>query len=482
MTWPTTIPGIDSKELTAHQLQQLRIATSGPVGVLSGGPGVGKSFSTAALIRAIQSGNPSATISVATPTGKAGQRITELMQEYGVSIRGQTIHRLLEPTRNGHDGDGWGFAYNSESPLPADFVITDESSMIDVRLMSELLQAIENGTRCLFVGDPHQLPPVGNGRPFADMIAGGIPHGHLTEIHRFAGRVAHVCEAIRSGQSWQPSLAVDLQATPPENFKHLERKYPPQVLDSLNQVVQLVQSQGFDPWSDLQVVCAVNEKSPLSRKVLNARMQGLLNPAGKLIDKSDFRIGDKVVCRKNAFLEVRPEGSWQKGKNGKPGEFKGGAKAFVANGEIGKIIAVPSGREMIVDFSTAFDPAKYLAVGRDFWKKIELAYAVTVHSAQGSQWPFVIVITDDYAPAQRIANRAWWYTALSRMQKLVITIGKLQVMRAGCKRLDVERRRTFLGERLKKGGAGGGEGGCVGLCLWCGESHWGGPENCGKGV
>lgn len=454
MNWPSTIPGVDGKELTPHQLEQVRIATSGPVGVLSGGPGVGKSLSTAALIRAIRSENSAALVSVACPTGKAGQRITELMQEYGVSVRGQTIHRLLGPTRNGHDGDGWAFEYSAENPLPADFIVTDESSMIDLKLMSDLLSAVQRGTRCLFVGDPYQLPPVGNGRPFADMIAAGIPHGHLTQIHRFAGRVAYVCEAIRRGQAWGPSRTIDLKAEQPENFKHLERSYPPLVLDSLSQVVQLVQSQGFDPWSDLQVVCAVNEKSPVSRTILNSRMQGLLNPAGEPIDKSDFRIGDKVVCRKNKFLEVRHEGSWGEGtgtnRNGKARSFEGSALAFVANGEIGKIVAVPNGREMIVDFSTAFEPAKYLAVPRDFFKKIELAYAVTVHSAQGSQWPFVIVVIDDYSGATRIANRAWWYTALSRMQKLVITIGKLNVMRGGCRQLDVERRRTFLSQRLRE--------------------------------
>lgn len=424
--WPDvcTIPNI-----SPHQRAELAKALAGRVGCLTGGAGVGKSHTIANLVAAL----PVGSVSLSAPTGKAAVRMMELMTQHGLSAPAQTIHSLLIPSRSGYDGDGWSFEYNRWNQMPYDVYIVDEATMLDTKLACSFLQAVPDDACVLFVGDPGQLPPVGKGRPFVDMIEAGLPHGHLSEPHRFAGRIGSVCDEVRKGKVWTPSEQLDLDADFPENFRHVAKHYPPAQIEALRFVVRRVIERGFDPIADMQVLAGLNDKGALSCKALNTILQGILNPIGAGMDGCPFRIGDKVMCTRNGWRLVaaptpdRPS-------------------MYVANGEMGRVIDFGTrGGTMLVEFPAREDAAVF---GKDEWKDgVQLGFAVTVHKSQGSQWPVVTTMIDP--SAGRITSRAFWYTAFSRAEKLAFTIGNKSIVNADCKRVDIDRRVTLLKNRLE---------------------------------
>ena len=306
-------------EITPHQREQLAAAMTGRVGILTGGPGCGKTFAVARLVQAWKE-QVGGSVLVVAPTGKAASRLNEVYP----ALNARTIHSALEPSRNGHDGTGWSFERNERNPLDCSLLIGDEQSMTDSALMASLLGAVEHGTKVLLVGDPFQLPPVGRGKPFLDMIRAGLPHGHLTEIHRFAGRIARVCDLIKKGERWAGSPKVDLDSVPPENFRHFEAATAGCVISTLKELIGRMPARGWDAIDDVQILCAVNEKSPLSRKHLNTHLQDLLNPDGYRVDKIPFRVGDKVICGRNQ-MRTNEETI---------------LPCYVANGDSGRVIEV----------------------------------------------------------------------------------------------------------------------------------------------
>lgn len=433
--WPQLAGAFDGDRITDHQVAGLEAATAGNVGLLTGLPGTGKSFSLARLVGLLPPGR----VALAAPTGRAAVRMMESMAQYGYEqLHASTIHSLLGITRNGHDGDGWGFLHNEHNPLPADFIIIDESSMIPNSLMASLLSAVRPGACILFIGDPNQLPPVGAGRPFLDMIEAGLPHGHLSEVHRYAGRIAQVCKAINDGQPWQPSPQVDLDPANgfPENLRHIERGNPALQIAALKTVVEkVVSGRGKNPIWDLQVLCAVNDKSPVCRKKLNESLQALLNPDGESLPNNPFRVGDKAMCLKNGFRVEHWEGE-------KPDHVW---EHYVANGEIGRVEAIDA-NWIAVKFA---GKAATIRFWRGEWSEIDLAYACTVHKAQGSGFPVVVVMLDGSGGAEFVCSRAHHYTAISRASELCITIGKRSVLDEHCRKVDTERRVTFLTEGIR---------------------------------
>lgn len=432
--WPSMgdIPAGDP--ITEHQRGMLAEATQGPVGCLTGLPGTGKSFSLARLVGLL----PQNKVALAAPTGRAAVRIMESLAEYGCNLHAQTIHSLLGPSRNGHDREGWGFIHNEHNPLPFDFIIIDESSMVANSLMASLLSAVRPGACILFIGDPNQLPPVGAGRPFIDMIDAGLPHGHLSEVHRYAGRIATVCKAINDGERWEPSKEINIEegVEYPENLRHIERPNPAIQIETLKVVVErVVNKRGFDPIWDMQVLCAVNEKTPVCRKKLNVVLQQMLNPDGERIERNPFRVGDKCICLKNGWRAEHWEGQ-------KPSYV---TEWYVANGEIGCVRQV-SEHWIAVQF---LGKDELIRFERGEWSEIDLAYAVTVHKAQGAGFPVVVVMIDASGGASYICSRSHHYTAISRSSKLCITIGKKSVLDAHCRRVDTDGRVTFLKQEIE---------------------------------
>lgn len=462
--WPSV--DILASELSEHQAEQLRKSLAGIVGILAGAPGTGKTHSAAAVIRKIMEMTGGDGVAAAAPTGKAAVRLTELLSANGITLAATTIHRLLQVESS--EGGGWQFRYNAANPLPFRFVFIDESSMLDTDLMASLLSARGPGTHFLFLGDPHQLAPVGHGCPLKDMIAAGVPCGELREIRRNSGRIVQACATIRDERRFVPSPAVDLAAG--ENLMHIETSRPEETIERLQQFIDQVRGSGkYDPVWDVQILVAVNKKSKLGRRPLNQMLQQLLNPNGERAGKNPFRQGDKAINLKNGKF---------KSHDPKHSEADDDGNVSVANGEIGEVIIVEPTRSIIrlqspdrvvmvfhggagakaddgnsgTDEDDKKGPSRSDEDNDDdtgtgsTW---DLAYAISTHKSQGSEFPIAVILIDDYAGAQRLCTRNWLFTGISRAKKLCVTIGPQRLAQQMCQK-DGLRRMTFLVERVKE--------------------------------
>lgn len=446
---PTLWPDVELiPDVTRHQRDALRAATLGPLGVMVGSPGTGKTRAAAHLIMAIlQQRHRRDNLALCAPTGKAAVRLSQAVADVFAGNeclmrvpRASTIHQLLEIGRNGHDGGGWGFQRDRNRPLAHRYVVVDEASLLATDLAADLIDACGPGTHVLLVGDTFQLPPVGHGAPLRDMIAAGLPCGTLTEIHRNAGAIVRACAAIKAGEDWEPCPLLDEGSG--ENLRHIECA-PAQQVDAVLAVLASLQSRGYHHLNDVQVICAVNNRSAVGRTELNKRLQDALNPSG--LNVSDrppkFRARDRVMCQRNGWF--MDEDSHEPDAH------------YVANGEVGSVLSVAGG-EVCVLFQ---DPTRQVLFqptrGEDGDEEgsnhmpIDLAYAVTGHKCQGSQYPAVVIVADESPSAQNVCDAHWWYTALSRTRRACITVGRWSVIRQQCRRQTADRRRTFLMEAIR---------------------------------
>lgn len=468
--WPTdlTVSTTEGDGLPSeHQREQILAATRGAVGCFVGGPGTGKTHSLASLLKQALTQVGQEDVSVAAPTGKASVRARESLQARNLAIDAGTMHRLLEIGRNGHDGDGWAFLRGRENPLDQRLYILDETSMVDASLLADFLDAVPDGGNVLMIGDPFQLAPVGHGAPLRDLLAAGVPQGELTEVRRNSGAIVEACAAIKAGRPVEFCAEFDLDAADPRNLMLLDCP-PEQSLDVLAGVLSGMSR--FDPAWECQVITATNDKSDISRVKLNERFGKTLNPDGHRVAKNPFAVGDKIICLRNTRLKaVEPIG-----KFGQPdmaldaGNYqplRGIQRAadqveqYVANGEIGRVVAV-SDKATVARFGGANVPLVTIAnkVKRAAQEEsgdaeagalsdFDLAWAITVHRSQGSEWPCVIVMIDE--AGSQIADRNFWYTAISRARTACVVIGPKSVFDRQVKRVSLNRRRTFLPELLK---------------------------------
>ncbi len=423
-------------ELSEHQREQLEIATSARVGILTGSAGTGKSFTAVKYLNTLEGGYV-----VATPTGKAASRLR------ADGIPASTIHTLLVPGRNGHDKSGWGFFYNQNNPLPCSHLLVDEAPMVGTDIMRDLLCAIRPGTRILFMGDPNQLSPVGHGKPLYDMLNSHVvPHGHLTEVHRYAGRIARVANAIKDGKIWAPSDKIDLDSTPPENLRHVEAGNAASVLQNLPDLIERMRLRGFDPIEDVQVICGLNDKGQLSRKALNQGLQAILNPDGERADGIQFRVGDKIICLRNHTRVVNESDEYDPFADIAIKDDDEPQSVYIANGEIGRVTGISKTKNGKANGITARFCGCTVTIRKDSFGDFDHAFACTCHKMQGSGTPVAIVVIDENA--SQVAGRSWHYTAITRAQQLCLTIGKMATMRQQCLRIDLQERKTFLKEQL----------------------------------
>jgi len=297
----------------------------------------------------------------------------------------------------------------------------------------------------LFVGDPDQLSPVGHGAPLRDMIAMGLPCGHLKEIQRNAGRIVRACAEIRDKHRFATSKKIDLSGEQPENLLLIERAQPAGQLNELKQLLGRIQAGGKrDAVWDVQVVCAVNEKSPLARKALNKELQSLLNPQGEKCEPNPFRVGDKIICTANGLLPAEDSRQDAAGEDG---------RIYVANGELARVEKVKE--KYTVAKLTA--PDRVVRIPRGEGKEgnetgcaWELGYVISVHKSQGSEWPILVVMLDSYPGAVMLCDRHWIYTAISRAKELGILIGKKTVAENMCRKSHMWKRKTFLCEGVEE--------------------------------
>lgn len=429
------------KPLSQHQIGHIMVALIDRVCCLQGSPGVGKTFCVAAIVKAIISRFGRDAIAVAAPTGKAAVRVGQSMAANDVDLPASTIHRLLQV--EGEGGDGWSFHFNEQNPLPQRFIVIDESSMIDVDLMASLLRACTPSTHVLFVGDIHQLAPVGHGRPFYDLQK-CVPVGRLTEIRRNSGRIVKSCAEIRDHQKITFSPKLDLQAG--ENLPLIQTAESDQV-QAMENLITTLTNQVSDAIEDIQILTGKNDGSPVARKPLNTLLQKLMNPNGESIQGNPFRRGDKIVCLKNGkYQDVDDQHE----------------EHFVANGELGRVVNLQPGRMTIrlcdpvrvilIAHAPIQDNEKDVADSEDAQRGAvgdwDLGYCLSVHRSQGSQWPFVIVMVD--RAGAMVQSRNWTYTAISRAETATFVIGTNQVVQQSLKRDGISGRKTFLVERIEQ--------------------------------
>jgi exodeoxyribonuclease V alpha subunit len=394
-----------SDDLTAGQAEAVRLVFAHPVTVLTGGPGTGKTRTIAEVVDAAEAVGLS--VAVCAPTGRAAKRIEEL-----VGHPASTVHRLLE-ARPVAGGTGFAFRFGRGERLPFDLVVCDEVSMADTSLAAHLVAAIEDGAHLLFVGDPDQLPPVGPGDVLRDLLRSGVvPHVTLTEIHRQAAesRIVALANAINGGHVW------DLAGSDGDLF-HAEsprRGIVARVVEAVaNRAPEFLGVEA----EQVQVVAPIY-RGDAGVDALNVALKEALNPAAGRPDVNGFHEHDRVMQTRND-----PE-------------------LDVSNGDVGRVVDVDaSKRELRVLFPRGEVTYDVMAV-----RDLVPAWAVTVHKSQGGEWPVVVFVVDSSHRAMLWRNLA--YTAVTRAQRALITVGQAAALQAAA-RHDVPRnRQTLLAQRL----------------------------------
>ena len=443
--WPTC--GFSDK-LSAHQREKIESIIHHPIAILAGAPGTGKTFVSCELLQAVRRVVRDSEIGICAPTGKAAVRITDVLQSKDLPFAGQTIHSMLGVI--GDSGEHSRFRHDETRPLPYKLVLADEQSMSDVNLMAALLAAIPPGGNLLLVGDPYQLPPVGHGAPFRDMLYAGVPHAILEEIQRQAAKSAIVrgCHEIKNGKLPAVEKKVDLEAG--DNLIFVEAKSNDDKIDAIRALLERIRARNeFDPIWDVQVLVARNKDTLVSRETLNPFLQRLLNssaydaacdPAGQLHQR--YLIGDKVICLKNQSgiaVEAREN------KTDVTSWSPTGDSVRLANGDVGRVLAVDR-KHVIVAFMAPERIVKLDIEKNKF--DLDLAYACTVHKYQGSEVPVVILPLDE--KAGMVSSRNWIYTAISRAKTVCFLIGSMSTIQQMIGRDITRDRRTFLVDVLRE--------------------------------
>ncbi len=385
--------GIEYAEL---QKQAIRQALQNDIMILTGGPGTGKTTTLNGMITILEEDGKA--VSIAAPTGRAAKRISEVTGK-----EAKTIHRLLEVVHN--ESDRLEFVRNQDNPLDADAVVIDEMSMVDTLLFDSLLRALKPGCKLILVGDSDQLPSVGAGNVLRDLIdCGCVPTVQLTEIFRQAAKSLIVTNAHRIVGGEMPSLTVK-----DNDFFFLPRRRGEEVQETVVELVsrRLPASYGFNGFEHIQVLCP-SRKGGLGTAELNHRLQAVLNPADAFKtqftnNQYTFREGDKVMqVRNNYDIE------WRKDDERGLGIF---------NGDIGVIKMIDRGSQtLMIDFD-----GRVAAYSFDMANELELAYAVTIHKSQGSEFDAVIVPL--LGGFDKLYYRNLLYTAVTRAKKLLILVG-----------------------------------------------------------
>ena len=394
--------------LASLQEQAVRQALTDKVLVITGGPGTGKTTLIRAILAIYRRMN--AAICLAAPTGRAAKRLSEATRHPA-----STIHRLLE-----FSPQFGGFQRDEQKPLNADLVIVDETSMMDILLMHYLLKAIPSHATLVLVGDVDQLPSVGPGNVLRDIIASGkFPVVRLTEIFRQARQSRIVVNAHRVQQGMFPEIETDAEKL--RDFYFIEKDDPEEVSRLILKLCteRIPGRFGLDPVNDIQVLSPMH-KGVIGAQRLNAVLQEALNPEKGGIERAGrvFRINDKVMQIRNNYDKD------------------------VFNGDLGRIRKIDMEEQAVqveIDGRT---------VAYDFSEldELVLAYAVSVHKSQGSEYPAVIfpLLTQHYMMLQRNLL----YTAITRARKLAIIVGSKKALAIAVRNNRMERRFTLLKERL----------------------------------
>ena len=412
--------------ITLHPQQRLAIETAVKSGmtVITGGPGTGKTTIIKCIIRLLSVGGE---IALAAPTGRAAKRMSE-----ACGMEAKTLHRLLE--YGGEEGD---FARTQDNPLELDTLIVDEMSMVDIFLMRSMLRALVPGTRLIMVGDADQLPSVGAGHVLRDILdSGAVPSVRLTEIFRQDEKSMIVYNAQRINHGEAPRL----NAKGSDFF--FERASSP--ADAAARIVELCAVRlpnflGLDPVRQMQVL-SPTKKGDCGVYALNQLLQSRFNPSApgkqeRTRGDTTFREGDKVMQTRNNYqLEWQKEGvfGWEKGQG-------------VFNGDIGFVSGIDAQERTI---TVRFDDDREATYEGGDIDDLELAYCISVHKSQGSEFPVVVMPAVGGPPM--LLTRNLLYTAVTRARRMVMLVGREAAIEQMIANANIRRRYSALRWRLEQ--------------------------------
>lgn len=407
LTWDAMFAPEADTPLTAEQEQAVRIALGHPVSIVTGGPGTGKTYALRALLGA--AGSVGARVLLAAPTGRAARRMRE-----ATGTEAKTIHRLLELR------PGAGSVHGPGNPLPADCIVVDEASMVDVPLMHRLLRALAPGAHLVLVGDPDQLPSVGPGNVLGDLIASGrFPVTTLTHVfrHGAGSGIALSAGAINRGRIPPPR-------TPTGDYVFLRREDPESAVDTIVTLVaeRIPAHLGCAP-TDVQVLVPMH-RGAAGVGALNARLQAALNPprprTAELRARGRvFREGDRVMQLRNDYARA------------------------VFNGEMGVIAQVDAEEH---ELTVRLEDERLVRYHLTDLSSLTHSYAVTVHKSQGAEFKAVVLVTlTTHALAM---NRRLLYTGLTRAREMAVVVGQERALEMGVDNWRYTRRATGLGQLL----------------------------------
>ena len=396
-----------SIRLAEKQIEAIRCAAENKVMVITGGPGTGKTTIINAILKIFSKLHVN--ILLGAPTGRAAKRMNET-----TGHEARTLHRMLEFSMQ-----KGGFQKNDEHPLDCDLLIVDEASMIDTILMHHLLKAIPPNATFIMVGDVNQLPSVGAGNVLKDIIgSGALPVVELNEIFRQAQESQIIVNAHKINNGSIPSLK---PTGPADDFYFIEQDDPEEVLKIILDLTsnRMPKRFGFDPIDDIQVLTPMH-KGTVGAGNLNTELQKALNPSKEGVTRGarNFMINDKVMQIKNNYDKE------------------------VFNGDIGRIMNIDQeNQEVQISFDDRLVPYDYTDLD-----EIVLAYAVSVHKSQGSEYPAIIIpiLTQHYILLQRNLI----YTGITRGRKLVVMVGTKRALAIGVNNDKTQRRYTYLRKRL----------------------------------
>jgi len=410
--WISRFTASRSIQLSPQQQQAVEIAASAPLMILTGGPGCGKTFTTHTIVSLWKAMGKS--LGLAAPTGRAAQRLTEM-----TGLEAKTIHRLLS-----FDPKTMSFHYDADNPLPYQAIVVDEASMLDLFLAYSLLKAVPQEAQLLLVGDIDQLPSVGPGNVLSDLIhSGQIPVVRLTQVFRQAQQSAIVTAAHQINRGQYPRIEPISDTPHSDCLWHGGGFEPDHGVQAVCELISdLIPNLGFNPASDVQVLC------PMTRGVVGTRnfnqvLQQLINPPSP--DKVEIsrggitlRVGDRVIQQTNDY------------------------QRDVFNGDLGVITAIDTTeQEVKVQYQGRMVTYDYADLN-----EITLAWAVTIHKSQGSEYP--VVILPLYTQHYLMLSRNLLYTGLTRAQKLAIVIGSKKAIAISVNQTLQQQRYTQLRQRI----------------------------------
>ena len=399
--------------LSEEQRQAVELAASSRLLVLTGGPGCGKTFTTRTIVALWRAMGKS--IMLAAPTGRAAQRLAEM-----TGREAKTIHRLLA-----FDPKTMQFRHNEDNPLDAQAIVVDEASMLDLFLAHSFVKAIPRNAQVLIVGDIDQLPSVGPGMVLRDLIASEqIPVVRLTEVFRQAAASHIVTNAHRINAGQFPHLTPTIRFAESDCL-WLEAPEPPLGAEGIAHLVsEFLPKHGIDSVQQVQVLCPTT-RGEVGTRQLNSTLQQLLNPPkpGKVQlprGGSILRVGDRVIQQVNDYQRE------------------------VFNGDLGTIASIDlEEQEVVVQFAERQVSYDYADLS-----ELALAWAITVHKSQGSEYP--VVILPIFMQHYVLLSRNLLYTGLTRAKQLAILVGPTKAMGLSIKRIMDRQRYTALADRLRR--------------------------------